>query len=161
MTAKTEPKAIVGRTLTGYDRPVAVNGVLIGHASFAKCYPLSWWNFQPADGGRLEQHADLSRVRDRAVVMYKRSLERSEQDQASKDTAPSILEQLASLGYRLLTGTARFHSAMSLGLNAIAQDQVGSPVMISCENGILSIAPAAPATRRVAEFQVHRIHLAN
>lgn len=69
---ETEPKAIVGRTRTGYDRPVTVNGVLMGCASFAKCYPVSWWNYQPADGGRLEQHADLSRVRDRAVQEYKR-----------------------------------------------------------------------------------------
>ena len=101
MTTKTEPKAIVGRTLTGYDRPV------------------------------------------------------------TKDATQSILEQLASLGYCLLTGTARFHAAMSLGLKTIAQDQVGSPVMISCENGILSIAPASTTTRPVAAFQVHRIHLAN
>lgn len=70
--SQTDPKAVVGRSRTGYDRPVTVNGVLMGHASFAKCYPTSWWNYQPVDGGRLEQHADLSRVRDKAVLMYKR-----------------------------------------------------------------------------------------
>lgn len=73
---------------------------------------------------------------------------------------PSILEQLTSLGYRLLAGTARFHLAMSSGQKVIAQDQVGSLIMIGCDQGVLSITQPALITRPVAEFQVQRIHRA-
>lgn len=69
-----ELKAVVARTGSRYDRPVTVNGELMGYASFAECYPLKWWNYRPADGGKLQQHADLSRVRDEAVRAYKRKI---------------------------------------------------------------------------------------
>lgn len=92
-------KAIVGRTPNGYDRPVTVGGVLMGRTSFAKCYPVSWWNYQPADGGRLEQHADLSRVRDRAVLMFKRKLAvitsaDGNTAQAAGDISPEVMVQI-------------------------------------------------------------------
>ncbi len=70
---KSQPTAKVGRTDHGYNRPVSVCGVVMGHASFAKCSPVSWWNYQPNDGGRLRQYPDLSRVREAAVCDYLRS----------------------------------------------------------------------------------------
>lgn len=70
---KSQPTAKVGRTAHGYNRPVSVCGVVMGHASFAKCSPISWWNYQPNDGGRLRQYPDLSRVREAAVLDYSRA----------------------------------------------------------------------------------------
>lgn len=70
---KSQPTAKVGRTAHGYNRPVSVCGVVMGHASFAKCSPVSWWNYQPNDGSRLRQYPDLSRVREAAVCDYLRS----------------------------------------------------------------------------------------
>lgn len=90
----SQPAAKVGRTANGYNRPVSVCGVVMGHASFAKCYPVSWWNYQPNDGGRLRQYPDLSRVREAAVLDYVRSLAQpvapsTPAPQVSEDTPPA------------------------------------------------------------------------
>jgi hypothetical protein len=72
---------------------------------------------------------------------------------------PSINEQLAALGYRLLAGTARFQIAMSMGNVVYAKDQAGSLVAFSCEDGVVSASVSVQKELGKlprAEFQVHR-----
>lgn len=70
---------------------------------------------------------------------------------------PSILEQLASLGYKLLSDTARFHTAMSMQSAVYAQDQAGSLVAFSFKDGVVSTSTIGQrASTPCPSFQVHR-----
>lgn len=59
-------------------------------------------------------------------------------------TTPSVLEQIASLGYTLLAGRSRFTAAMSMGVAVYAQDQVGTLVKFISQRGVVSATEVAP-----------------
>lgn len=73
---------------------------------------------------------------------------------------PTVTEQLSALGYKLLAGSARFHTAMSMGREVIGQDQAGSRVTFVCAEGLISAKPTVIFERQAVEFQVQRIHQA-
>lgn len=75
------------------------------------------------------------------------------------NSTPSINEQLATLGYRLLADTARFQIAMSMGNVVYAKDQAGSLVAFSGEEGVVSVSTSVQEVLGKlprAAFQVHR-----
>lgn len=72
---------------------------------------------------------------------------------------PTTSEQLASLGYRLLTGSRRFGAAISIGKPVYAQDQVGELLKFDSSNGVISVTKAKNQNHHMrVEFQVHRNH---
>jgi hypothetical protein len=74
------------------------------------------------------------------------------------NSKPSIQEQLSALGYRLFADTARFHIAMSMGNVVYAEDQVGSLVAFSCEDGVVSVSTSVQEVlgKPPRTYQVHR-----
>ena len=69
---------------------------------------------------------------------------------------PSIHEQLAALGYKVLYDRGRFHSALSMSETVYAQDQTGTQLAFGCKDGAVFVCEASEQTHQQFAYRVHR-----
>lgn len=74
-------------------------------------------------------------------------------------TQSSPTDQLAALGFRLVTGRMRFGVALSLGQPVYAKDQDGALLKFESNNGVISVSDATNEQLYTqVELQVVRTH---